>query len=80
MDQEWQFIWSVTLSEGLNIENLGDSAILVYWCHILALKSATGAVLFPNVSKLMQCQFLLPISNVIAERLFCFLEEVKTDK
>ena len=57
MDQEWQFISSVTLSEGLNLENLDDSDIVVYWCHILTLKSATGAVMFPNVSKLIQYFF-----------------------
>jgi hypothetical protein len=71
MDLEWQFIPSVTLSEGLNLENLDDSAIDV-WVPCPYTKICNRS---SNVSKGFEIDtiiFSLLISNVIYERLSCF--------
>jgi hypothetical protein len=58
---------NVSIPEGVNLAILHEFDIVGFRCHILAMKSATGGVMFPNVLKVLQYFFLLPVLNVIAE-------------
>ena len=58
--------------------NLLESPLL-FWRKILSMKTPCGSLRFKNLQKVMMYLLSLPFSNVVVERLFSSLKNIKTD-
>ena len=76
IDAEWRRQAMVDLPENLS---LGISSAKEYWGYILNLKNGAGDLRFAHLKQVIQWFLTLPFSNVVVERLFSDLKNIKTD-
>ena len=76
IDAEWRRQALVDLPENLS---LGISSAKEYWGYILNLKNGAGDLRFAHLKQVIQWFLTLPFSNVVVERLFSDLKNIKTD-
>jgi len=80
MDVEWK---SLAMTDIIKL-HLGDAqvdemSVECYWMKILSLKTCRGEIKYPELRKGISLMFLLPFSNVPAERLHSLLKLINTD-